>query len=68
MQEEFDISESIELNGTGETIRVRLILQSQTVSWFNSNNAGDDMTIDISVNGETMNFSHTSVLPGKPPA
>lgn len=68
MQEEFEINESIELDGTGETVRVRLILQSQTVSWANSGFAGDDMTIDISVDGETMNFTHTSVLPGKPPA
>lgn len=67
MQEEFDIDESIELNGTGQTVRVRIILQSQTISWQNVGNAGDDLTIDIAINGATMNFTHTSVLPGKPP-
>ncbi len=103
VKDEFNINESIVLDGTGETVRVRIILQSQTVGngftnpevlesiltgyeildyhglpdahvpqyvWgpvpVENRNGGDDLTIDIAVDGETMNFIHTSVLPGLP--
>ena len=78
-KDEFNINESVVLNGTGQTARVRIILQSQTVGngFIDINpppdervnrNAGDDLTIDIAVNGETMDFIHTSTLPGLPEA
>ncbi|KKM90128.1 hypothetical protein LCGC14_1241730 [marine sediment metagenome] len=76
-KDEFDINESIVLNGTGQTVRVRIILQSQTIGhkFIDLNEpigsrvnrrAGDDLTIDIAVNGETMDFTHTSTLLGLP--
>lgn len=64
--EEFQINEELEFDGTGQTIRVRIAIQSETISWANVAHAGDDLTIDISVQGETMDFTHVSTLPGKP--
>lgn len=91
-KDEFEINESIVLDGTGETVRMRIILQSQTIGQRFVNlslpiedlifvgpdyiyttvegedrNAGDDLTIDIAINGVTMSFTHISTLPGKSP-
>ena len=64
LKDEFNIDETIQFDGTGQTARIRIIIQSQTAGWVNIGNISDDLSIDIAVDGKTMNLTHNALMPG----